>query len=189
MYSGYLGLGPWGAGDFLQGEPLGAFSLNSVVYYKDGRRRSEARVDTSITTVVVMVFYIIPMTVLCASLVSRYTPLNRVDSEMSRTHLLLTEALILFLCVARQRQDHIKCACSVPPNFAKLTIYTLPALKKLHQICPSGHISPGQSTCCIGMLQGGKRQLQLFHACECAHFCQWMLGRMVIPLQATAKKK
>lgn len=75
LYSAYLGIGPWGAAEFLEGEPLGLIFMGSVVYFKDGQRHSEYRIDTSITTVLVMVFYMMPMTLLCASLTSRYPKL------------------------------------------------------------------------------------------------------------------
>ena len=71
LYSAYLGVGPWGVAQFLEGKRYGLFMLGRIMYYKDGERRWIRSVDTSITSVVVMAAYLLPMTLLCASVASR----------------------------------------------------------------------------------------------------------------------
>lgn len=88
LYSGYLGLGPWGVANFLKGEPLGIFMLGRIMYYQQGQRQWRYSVDTSITTVVVMASYLIPMTLLCASLARRSGafPLQTLELEPCFLH-------------------------------------------------------------------------------------------------------
>ncbi len=71
LFSGYLGMGPWGAAQYLEGEPLGLIMLGKIMYHEEGQRHWMHHVDTSIPTVSFMATYLLPMTLLCASVASR----------------------------------------------------------------------------------------------------------------------
>lgn len=71
VYYGYLGVGPWAAVRFLEGEPLGLYQLGRVFYFLGGKPSYVQNVDTSIATVIHMSLTLLPLTLVFASAVSR----------------------------------------------------------------------------------------------------------------------
>jgi hypothetical protein len=71
MYFGYLGVGPWAAVRFLEGEPLGIYQLGRVLYFLQGKPHYVHSVDTSIGVVIHMILTLGPLTLVFASTASR----------------------------------------------------------------------------------------------------------------------